>query len=71
MPWLSHQFREAARGVQVRLARVVVVDLGGEEFQDAPGGLGRRREKRRRAEARGRGEDDFGAVMALGSYRVL
>jgi hypothetical protein len=31
---------KAPGGVQVRLARVVVVDLGGEEFEDAPGGLG-------------------------------
>ena len=38
--------REAAGGVQVRLARVVVIDLGGEKLQDALGGLRRRREKR-------------------------
>jgi len=33
-------FRGTAGGVEVRFARVVVVDLGGEEFQNAPGGLG-------------------------------
>ncbi len=38
--------REAVGGVQVRLARMVVVDLGGEKLQDALGGLRRRREKR-------------------------
>ena len=53
--------RKAARGVEVRLARVVVVDLGGEEFEDAPGGLGRRREKRGGLKLGGRGEDDFGS----------
>ncbi len=39
---------EAPRRVEVRLARVVVVDLGGEEFEDALGGFRRRREERRR-----------------------
>ena len=37
---------EASRRVQVRLAGVVVVDLRGEEFEDALGGLGRGREQR-------------------------
>jgi hypothetical protein len=57
-------FREAAGCVQVRLARVVVVDLCGEEFQDALRGLRRRREKRRGLQLGGRGEDDFGALIA-------
>src|SRR5262249_11517285 len=34
-------FGKAARGVEIRLARLVVIDLRGEEFQNAPGGLGR------------------------------
>ncbi len=38
--------RETAGGVQICLAGVVVVDLGGEEFQDAPGGVRRRLEQR-------------------------
>ena len=38
--------RKAARGVEVRFARVVVVDLAGEEFQNALRGLRRRREQR-------------------------
>jgi hypothetical protein len=38
--------REAARRIHVRLARVVVVDLGGEEFEHALGGFGHRREER-------------------------
>ena len=33
---------EAPRGTQVGPACVVVVDLGGEKLQDAPGGLGGR-----------------------------
>ena len=37
-------FRKPACGVQVRLARVAVVDVGGEEFQHAPGDVGRRGE---------------------------
>jgi hypothetical protein len=44
--FLVAPFRESARGVQVRLAGVVVVDLGGQEFQHAPGCLRRRREQR-------------------------
>ena len=47
--------REAARGIQVRLARVVVVDLGGEEFDHALRRLGRRREQREREARRGQG----------------
>lgn len=39
---------KAARGVQIRFARVVVVDLRGKEFQGAAGGL------------RGRGEEASG-----------
>ncbi len=50
---------KAARGVEVRLARVVVVDLGVEEFQNAQGGLGRRREQRGGLRRRRGGEDDF------------
>ena len=49
--------REAG-GVQVRLAGVVVVDLGGEEFQDPLGGLRRRREKRGGPQLGEGGEDD-------------
>jgi len=37
--------REAAGGIEVRLARVVVLDLSGEEFEYALGGFRRRREK--------------------------
>jgi len=50
---------QAARGIQVCLARVVVVDLGGEEFQNALRSLGRWREKRGGLKRRGGGEDDF------------
>ncbi|HME07035.1 MAG TPA: hypothetical protein VKG25_08290 [Bryobacteraceae bacterium] len=32
-------FRKPSRGVEVRLARVIVVDLGGEEIQRSPGCL--------------------------------
>ena len=65
--------REAARGIHVRLARVVVVDLGGEEFEDALGGFCRRREERCwKKHGGGRGEHEGGrpghhAVL----YRVL
>ena len=38
MPRPSHQASKR-RGAQVGPARVVVVDLGGEKLQDAPGGL--------------------------------
>ena len=38
--------REAPCGVQVRLTRVAVVDLGGEKLEDALRGLGRWREQR-------------------------
>ena len=47
--------REAPGGVQVRLTRVAVVDLGGEKLEDALRGLGRWREQRRRGEAPGSG----------------
>jgi hypothetical protein len=46
---------EAARGIQVCVARVIVLDLGEEEFEDPLGGLGRRCEERRRNTGR-RGE---------------
>jgi hypothetical protein len=46
-----------ATGVQVRLAGVVVVDLGGEEFQHAPSSLWRRCEKRRGLQLGSGGED--------------
>lgn len=65
---------KAARGIQVRLAGVVVVDLGGREFQNAPGGLRRRREKRSGLKRRGGGEDDFGGRRGhglSGCHRVL
>lgn len=38
--------REAARGVEIRLVRVVVVDLRGEKLQEALGGGRRGREPR-------------------------
>lgn len=51
--------REAARGVQVGLARVVVGDVRGEEFQRSLRGLRCWREDRGRCLLWGRGEDDF------------
>ena len=53
--------REAARGVQVRLAGVVVVDLRGEEFDEALRRLRRRREQRGRKQAGRWGKDKVGA----------
>jgi hypothetical protein len=44
------RLRKTARGVHVRLARVVVVHLGGEKFQRAPGCLRCRREDRGRSQ---------------------
>ena len=52
---------EAPRGAQVGAARVVVVDLGGEKLQDAPGGLGGRGEQGRGLKRGGQREDEFGA----------
>ena len=52
---------EAPRGAQVGPARVVVVDLGGEKLQDAPGGLGRRGEQGRGLKRACRREDESGA----------
>jgi hypothetical protein len=51
-------FGKAARSVQVGFARVVVVDLSGEEFQHALRRFRRRREERRGMQL---GEDDFSA----------
>jgi hypothetical protein len=48
------------RGGQVCLAGVVIVDLGREEFQDAPGRLRRRREERGGLQFRGTGAGDVG-----------
>ena len=50
---------EAARGVQVGLAGVVVVDLGGEKLQHAFGGLGSRCEQEGGLKLGRRREDDF------------
>jgi hypothetical protein len=50
---------EAARGIQVGEARVIVVDMGSEEFEHAPGCLGSRREERRRRDLIGGIEDDL------------
>ena len=47
--------REAARGVQVGLAGVVVADVRGEEFQHALCGLRRGREDRGRGQLWGAG----------------
>ena len=52
--------REAPCGVQVRLARVAVVDLGGEKLEDALRGLGRWREQRRGVKLPARGDEDVG-----------
>jgi hypothetical protein len=49
-----------ARRIQIRLAGVIVVDLGGEEFEDALGGLGRRREQPGGKHGGGREGDDVG-----------
>jgi hypothetical protein len=52
--------REAARGIYVRLVRVVVVDLGGEEFEDALGGFwGRCEQRGREKHGGGRGGKSF------------
>jgi len=61
--------REAARGIHVRLARVVVVDLGGEEFEDALGGFRRRRESGPRTTA-GAGEGIRAVLVLIGSLRT-
>ena len=55
---------EAARGVHIGLAGMVVVDLGGEEFEDALCRLRRGREERRRPEIGRRREDDIGMVIS-------
>ena len=52
--------REAPGGVQVRLARVAVVDLGGKKLEDALRGLGRWREQRRGIKLSAWGDEDFG-----------
>jgi hypothetical protein len=57
--------REAAHGIQVRLARVVVVDLGGEEFEEALGSFGCRREEPDRKRG-GAGEGTSSVVMESG-----
>ena len=65
--------REAQGGVQVRLARVAVIDLGGEKLEDALRGLGRWREQRRGLELPARGDEDFGGwgeQCIFGDYRV-
>ena len=49
------------RGAQVGPAGVVVVDLGGEKLQDAPGGLGGRGEQGRGLKRACRREDESGA----------
>jgi len=52
-------FREAPCRVQIRLARVVVLDLSGEKFEHALGGFGRWREEWRGKHGGGRGEDEL------------
>ena len=63
---------EAPGGIHVGPAGMVVVDLAGEEFQDALCGFRRGREERRRPEIRRRREDDFGghAVDISHFFRV-
>ena len=47
-------FRKVARGVEIRLARMVVVDLRGEKLQRPPSSLPRRGEDRNLGDLRGR-----------------
>ena len=65
--------REAPGGVQVRLARVAVVDLGGKKLEDALRGLGRWREQRRGVKLSAWGDEDFGGrgeQSIFGDHRV-
>ena len=55
---------EASGGVHIGPAGMIVVDLAGEEFQDALCGLRCGREERRRLEIRRRREDDFSGHRA-------
>ena len=52
-------FGEAAGRVEIGFARVVVVDLGGEEFEDALRRFRRRREQPGRDQAGGGGNDEL------------
>src|SRR5712692_4525888 len=61
---------EAARGIHIRLARVVVVDLGGEKFEHALGGFRRRREERGRNKHSGGGDELVGHDVGHASKRV-
>jgi hypothetical protein len=56
---------EAAQCDEIGPARIVVVDLGGEEFEDALGRLGRWRKKRGQCGVCWQ-EDDLGARDGLG-----
>ena len=56
---------EAAGGICIRLARVIVVELGGEEFYEALDGLWRRREQR----GKDGGERERGLARSYGSRR--
>ena len=60
--------REAPCGVQVRLTRVAVVDLGGEKLEDALRGLGRWREQRRGLKLLARGDEDAGGRGEQGIF---
>jgi hypothetical protein len=51
---------EAPRGIHVRLARMVVVDLGRDKFEEAPGGLGCRGKEGEGSTGGGRGGDESG-----------
>ena len=57
----GQRYRYVRSVLKLGAARVVVVDLGGEKLQDAPGGLGGRGEQRRGRKRGGRREDEFGA----------
>jgi hypothetical protein len=68
-------FGEAAHRIQVRFARVVVIDLSGETFEHAPRGLGRRHtspgRKHGGRQEGGRGGDEVaGRQVSHSSSRV-
>ena len=56
---------KAARGVEIGFARVVVVDLRGEEFEHARAAFGRRREQAGGKHGGGGGEDEGGVLIVL------
>ena len=59
-PQLVGPFGEMPCRIEVRLSRIVIVDLHGGKFEHALGRLGRRREQRRGLQLGRRGDDDFG-----------